>query len=196
LRQPILYAEATWRRQRLWALVLAVAAVVVNVTMLIGNHWTLNLNNRDTLISLGYLPLTGLFFAFLLVYRWRNYAQVTDAGLRVSNLLSSMVIGYEQIRSARVQPLERHFQDGRGRHLRPEVREMVRNSQPALFVKLERDDAALARVQRKLGRQLVFDDTVAFPVADPDALAWEVTSRLPERGGANLGGQRRRKRRR
>jgi len=174
-------------------LLLGVAAVAINITMLVGRRWHLVLNT-DTLISLVYLPMVVLFLGFLLVYRRRNYAQVTENGLKVSNLLASTVIGYDLIRSARVQPLERHFMDGQGRFLRPEVRDLKQH--PALFVKLENDEIALARIRRKLGRQLVHDDVVAFPVADPDALAWEVTTRLPERTGMNLGGQRRRKRRR
>ncbi len=49
-------------------------------------------------------------------------------------------------------------------------------------------------IRRKLGRQLASPDAVAIPVPDPDALSWEISSRLPERAGANLGGQRRRRR--
>ena len=42
----------------------------------------------------------------------------------------------------------------------------------------------------------MYEDTIAIPVPDPDALAWEITSHLPERIGQNLGGGKRRKRRR
>jgi hypothetical protein len=65
---------------------------------------------------------------------------------------------------------------------------------PALFIRLRGDEAQLAQLRKKLGAQLVAGDTVALPLPDPNAMSWEVSSRLPERTGVNLGGQRRRKR--
>jgi hypothetical protein len=40
------------------------------------------------------------------------------------------------------------------------------------------------------------EDTIAVPVPDADAAAWEISSRLPDRLGQNQGGGKRRKRRR
>jgi hypothetical protein len=67
--------------------------------------------------------------------------------------------------------------------------------QPALFLKL-RGEEELAYFARKLGPRLYHDGSVALPVPDPDAAAWEITSRLPERPQVNMGGGRRRKRKR
>ncbi len=186
-----------WRRQRLWPLLLMGAGVVFSITTLYGRHWVVDANSA---VWLAYIPCGLLFGGALLYYRRRNYAEVTEAGLRVSNLLSNVVIGYDEIRATRVQPLERHFQDGRTtggpnrqRLLRPTMRDL--KQKPALFVKLRADEAELARIRKKLGGQLFFEDTVALPLPDPDAMAWEVSSRLPERTTANLGGGRRRRRR-
>jgi hypothetical protein len=190
LRQPILYAEVMWRRQRLWPVLLVGAGLVFSVITLYGRHWVIDANSAVWLL---YIPCGLLFAGALLVYRRRNYAQITDAGLRISNLLGNIVIGYDQIRNTRVQPLERHFQDGRSRLLRPGVREL--KQQPALFLRLKADEPELARIRKKLGGQLAYEDTVALPLPDPDAMAWEVSSRLPERTTANLGGGKRRRRR-
>lgn len=191
LRQPILYAEELWRRQRLWPLMFVGAGIVLSVFMLVGRHGVVDAN---VLVGLVYVPCGLLFGAALLFYRRRNYAEVTESGLKVSSLLSQMVISYDEIRNTRVQPLERHFQEGRARYLRTMAVRPLRD-RPALFIRLKVDDARLAQIRRKLGSQLVADDTVAIPVADPNALSWEVTSRLPERTSVNLGGRRRRPRR-
>jgi hypothetical protein len=42
----------------------------------------------------------------------------------------------------------------------------------------------------------MYEDTIAIPVPDADAAAWEISSRLPYRLGQNQGGGRRKKRRR
>ena len=67
---------------------------------------------------------------------------------------------------------------------------------PALFIRIRGDDGELAAIKKTLGVRLMYEDTIAIPVPDPDALAWEITSHLPERIGQNLGGGKRRKRRR
>ncbi len=128
----------------------------------------------------------------MLFYRQRSSAEVTDAGLRVSKLTRSALIGYDLIRSIRVQKLELHFQERRRRMIRPLNRPLM--SQDALFLRLRADDPRVAEIGRLLGGQLFAVDTVALPVPDPNALASEVTARLPERTGVNLGGRRRRKR--
>lgn len=189
LRQPILYAEEMWRKQRTWVLLLVVLGVVMSGTMLVTRRGVFDTNAGIWLI---YIAAGLLFGGLLLLYRMRNYAEVTEAGLRVSNLLRSVVIDYDLVRSARVQKLELHFQDQRKRYVRPVSKPLL--SRDALFVRLRADDPRVAELRRRLGSQLASEDTVALPVPDPDGLAWEVTSRLPERTGVNLGGQRRRKR--
>ena len=189
LRQPILYAELMWRNQRLWVLMLIVAGVVISPALLILNHGRLNSN---TGIFLLYLPLGLLYGAAMLYYRQRSAVEVTGDGLKVSKLIRSVVIGYDLIRNVRVQKLETHFQEGRKRLVRPINKPLL--TKDAMFVRLRGDDPRAAEVGRLLGSQFVADDVLAIPVPDPDALAWEVTSRLPERTSVNMGGQRRRKR--
>jgi len=189
LRQPILYAELMWRNQRLWVLMLVLAGLVVSPAMFILQHEQFNSN---TAIFLLYLPLGLLYGAAMLYYRQRSALQVTESGLKVSRLIRSVVIGYDLIRTVRVQKLETHFLEGRKRLIRPLNRPLL--PKDALFLRLRADDPRTAEVRRQLGSQLVADDVVAIPIPDPDAMAWEVSSRLPERTSANLGGQRRRKR--
>ncbi len=189
LRQPILYAEEMWRKQRTWVLLLVLLGLVMSVTMIVTRRGVFDTNAAIWLI---YIAAGLVFGGLLLLYRQRNYAEVTDAGLRVSNLLRSTVIDYDLIRSARVQKLELHFQDKRKRYVRPISRPLL--AKDALFVRVRPDDPRTAELRRRLGAQLASEDTVALPVPDPDGLAWEITSRLPERTGVNLGGQRRRKR--
>ena len=189
LRQPILYAELMWRNQRLWVLMLVLAGLVVSPAMFILQHEQFNSN---TAIFLLYLPLGLLYGAAMLYYRQRSALQVTESGLKVSRLIRSVVIGYDLIRTVRVQKLETHFLEGRKRLIRPLNRPLL--PKDALFLRLRADDPRTAEVRRQLGSQLVADDVVAIPIPDPDAMAWEVSSRLPERTSVNLGGQRRRKR--
>jgi hypothetical protein len=189
LRQRILYAEEIWRRQRLFPLFFITVGTVLTGTVLFtgtarfsGSSW----------IWPVYI-LSGLVYGGGLVYyRRRSQAEVTDGGLKISNLLRTVVIPYESIRLVRVQPLSRHFEDARKKFIRPVNRGLLQT--PALFVRLKADQVDLADIKRKLGSQLVDNDTIAVPLRDPDAMSWEVSSRLPERGGVNLGGQRRRKR--
>jgi hypothetical protein len=189
LRQQILYAQLMWRSQRLWVLMLVLAGLVVSPAMLIVNHGRFNSNVGVFLL---YLPLGLLYGAAMLYYRQRSAVEVTGEGLEVSKLFRSVVIGYDLIRSVRVQKLETHFQEGRKRLVRPINKPLL--TKDALFVRLRGDDPRAAEVRRRLGTQLYADDTVAMPVPDPDAMAWEITSRLPERTSVNMGGQRRRKR--
>jgi hypothetical protein len=143
-------------------------------------------------VFLLYIPFGLLVLGFLLYYRRRNYVEVTEQGVRVSGILSRTLIPYELIRNVRVQPLERHFQDDRKRLARPINHELW--PRPALFLRLKGPEEQVQPIRGKLGRQLASPDAVAIPVPDPDALSWEIGSRLPERTGTNLGGQRRRRR--
>jgi hypothetical protein len=189
LRQPILYAEAMWRKQRTWVLLLIVLGVVMSATMIITRRGQFDTNAAIWLI---YIAAGLAFGGLLLLYRRRNYAEVTEEGLRVSNLLRSVVIDYDLVRSARVQKLDMHFQDKRKRYVRPISKPLLEAD--ALFVRLRVDDPRTAEIRRRLGTQLASEDTVALPMREPYDMAGEITSRLPERTGVNLGGQRRRKR--
>lgn len=189
LRQPILYAELMWRNQRLWVLMLVLAGLVISPAFFILDHERFNSN---TAVFLLYLPLGLLYGAAMLYYRQRSAVEVTESGVKVSRLIRSAVIGYDLIRTVRVQKLELHFLEGRKRLIRPINRQLM--PKDALYLRLRADDPRTAEVRRQLGSQLVADDMVAIPIPDPDAMAWEVSSRLPERTSVNLGGQRRRKR--
>ena len=190
LRQPILYAEQMWRAQRMWAAVLFLFGILGSVGLLVTQKGRID---SSVAIFFGYIPCALILGGLLIYYRRRSYAQVTEAGLKISNLLSSTVIAYDQVRSVRVQPLERHFQDGRKRSIRPLSKPLL--PRPALFIRVRGDEITLSQLRRKLGSQLVAYDMIALPIPDPDAMAWEVTSKLPYRAGMNLGGQRRRPKR-
>jgi hypothetical protein len=189
VRQPILYGEEMWKRQRPFPVFFIIVGVVMTGVTLF-TTWGRAVSN--SWLFLAYVGSGLLYGGLLLYYRWRSRAEITEEGLKISNLLSSMVLDYENIRSVRVQPLARHFEDSRKRLVRSVNRTLM--PKPALFIRLRGDEAELAQLRKKLGAQLVAGDTVALPLPDPNAMSWEVSSRLPERAGANLGGQRRRKR--
>ena len=190
MRQRILYAEEMWRRQRLFFL-LPVLGIAFAAFTFYTNHYRFD---NSVVVWLAYIPAGILFIGVMLLYRSRNYVEVTDSGVRIGRTFRTIAISYDLIRLARVQPLERYFQEiGRRRHP-PMVRALL--PKPALFLRLRGDDARAAGIVRALGSQVAFEETIAVPIPDPDAMAWEITSRLPERQTANLGGQRRRKRHR
>jgi hypothetical protein len=193
LRQPILYAQEMWRRQRLWMVFLLVVGVGASVaTLLYPPLRSSRSSSSFNWIFFAYIP-AGLFLGGgLLYYRWRSRVEVTDEGVKIGNLFSEVLIEYELVRTVRVQPLDRHFQDTRKRLIRPVSRPLM--TKPALYLRLKGDEGRLAFIKKKLGTQLYADETIALPVPDPDALSWEITGRLPERAGVNLGGRRRRKR--
>jgi hypothetical protein len=190
LRQPILYAHEMWRRQRLWVVFLLVVGVGASVATLFSAQLRASTNLNG--IFFAYIPAGLLLGGGMLYYRWRSRVEVTEEGVKIGKLLSVVFIEYELVRSVRVQPLDRHFQDSRRKLIRPISRPLM--PRPALFLRLKGDAGRLAFIQNKLGSQLYADETVALPVPDPDALSWEITSRLPDRVGVNLGGRRRRKR--
>ena len=189
MRQPILYGEEMWKRQRPFPVFFIIVGVVMTGVTLF-TTWGKAVSN--SWLFLAYVGSGLVYGGLLLYYRWRSRAEITEEGLKISNLLSSIVLDYDNIRSVRVQPLARHFEDSRKRLVRSVNRALL--PKPALFIRLRGDDAELAQVRKKLGPQLVAGDTVALPLPDPNAMSWEVSSRLPERAGVNLGGQRRRKR--
>lgn len=141
-----------------------------------------------------YMPAGILLGAGFLIYKRRSYVEPTEGGLKISTLRSSVLIDYEDIRGVRVQPLKLAFLDSRSRIIAPMMKVLL--DKPALFVRIKLDDQRTALMQRRLGRRMFYEDTIALPIHDADAVAWAINARLPERIGQNQGGARRRKRRR
>lgn len=189
-RQPILYADQLWRQQRFFAGFLVAVGVGMTGLLLYKGQLTTTSN----LIWLMYIPSGLLLGGAFLFYKWRSFAEPLDEGLKVSALRSSVLIPYETIRSVKVQPLKLAFLDKRKRMVAPMMKPLL--ERPALFVRLRNDEAEIAAIKKTLGGRVVFDDMIALPLKDADALSWEISSRLPDRLGQNQGGGRRRKRRR
>jgi hypothetical protein len=189
-RQPILYADQLWRQQRFFAGFLVLVGIAMTVLLIYQNKLTQTTN----LIWAAYIPSGLLLGGAFLFYKWRSYIEPRDEGVRVSALRSSVLIDYDSIRSVKVQPLKLAFQDNRKRMVAPMMKPLL--EKPALFLRLRNDDSEMAVIKKVLGRRLVYDDMIALPLKDADAVSWEISSRLPDRLGQNLGGGRRRKRRR
>ena len=195
MRQPILYATEMWKRQRFWAALLVLVGLVMTGYSLYLGHGKLNTHDLNSgWIWLLYIPSGALLAGGLLFYRQRSYVQAGESAMRVSNLLSAVTIDYELVRGVRVQPLKTAFEAGSRKRYRTPITKPY-EEKPALFIRLRKDDPQTLAIVRKLGPRLAFEDTVALPIPDPDAMSWEITSRVPDRLGQNLGGQRRRKRR-
>jgi len=186
-RQPILFANQLWQQQRWYAGFLILLGLVAPILLLVFRQPL-----QPNWVWFIYAPSGLLLGGGFLLYRWRSYMEARDEGLKVSTLFSSALIGYDAIRQVRVQPLRMAYQDKR-RRIAPVMKPLL--DKPALFVRLKGDETELAAVKKSLGSRLFFDDEyIAMPLPDPDAAAWEITSRLPDRMGQNLGGRRRKKR--
>jgi hypothetical protein len=189
-RQPILYADQLWRQQRFFAGFLVAVGVGMTALLLYKGQLT----STSNLIWALYIPSGLLLGGAFLLYKYRSFAESLDDGLKVSALRSSVLIPYESIRSVKVQPLSLAFLDKRKRMVAPMMKALM--DKPALFVRLRSDESELAAIKKTLGGRVVYDDMIALPLKDADALSWEISSRLPDRLGQNQGGGRRRKRRR
>jgi hypothetical protein len=189
-RQPILYADQLWRQQRFFAGFLVAVGVGMTGLLLYKGQLTTTSN----LIWLFYIPSGLLLGGAFLFYKYRSFAESLDEGLKVSALRSSVLIPYESIRSVKVQPLSLAFLEKRKRMVAPMMKPLM--ERPALFVRLRSDESELAAIKKTLGGRVVYDDMIAIPLKDADALSWEISSRLPDRLGQNQGGGKRRKRRR
>jgi hypothetical protein len=190
VRQPILYADQMWRQQRFFAAFLIIVGLVMTGILLYQNK----LFVQSNLIWLLYVPSGLILGGGFLYYKWRSYIAAEDAGFKVSGLFSTVVIDYDQIRMVKVQPLSLAFQDRRSRMIARAMKPLL--DKPALFVRLRGDEEQVASIVKRLGARLAYEDTLAFPVPDADAAAWSISAHLPERLGQNLGGGKRRKRRR
>lgn len=142
-----------------------------------------------------YVPISLVFLGALLLNRSRTRVVIGPDALTVGRLTArSTSIDFDRVRSVRVQPLQDFFAGDRGKLLRqyPELKE-----RPALFLRLQTDDAGLNRLRRQLGRLYVDRDVVALPVEDPPAMLGELRQRLPQgTTPTNRGGGRRGRRRR
>jgi len=188
LRYPNLHAEQVWRQMRWYAVGLIVLGIATTVIPVVSRSWHFD---RTSLLWLSYVPAGLMVVGMLTFYRRRCYIQATDRGLVISVLFRRVTIDWDLIRSVRVQPLGGHFQEGRKKLIRPISRALM--NRPAVFVRLK-DDPRAGRLPRQLGRQLATSEMVALPVKAADPLCAEIASRLPERSGLNLGGQKRRNR--
>jgi hypothetical protein len=190
LRQPILYADQLWRQQRFFAGFLIAVGVVMTGLLISQGQIAKSAN----VIWLLYIPSGLLLGGAFLLYKRRSYVEALDSGVKVSTLRSSVLIDYEKIRGVKVQALKLHFQDRRSRMVAPMMKPLI--DKPALFIRLRGDEEELADIKKRLGTRMMFEDTIALPLSDADAVAWEIGARLPYRLGQNQGGGKRHKRRR
>jgi hypothetical protein len=189
-RHPILYADQLWRQQRFFAGFLVAVGVVMSGLLIYQGQIAKTAN----LIWVLYIPSGLLLGGAFLLYKRRSYVEAREEGLKVSTLRSSVSLDYGRIRGVRVQPLNLAFQDRRKRMVAPMMKPLI--EKPALFVRLRGTDEELADIKKRLGSRMMFEDTIALPIKDADAIAWEISSLLPERLGQNQGGGKRHKRRR
>ena len=189
-RHQNLHAHQLWLQQRFFAGFL-VAVGLVMTGLLIYQH---QFNKAANVVWLLYVPSGFLLGGLFLYYRYRSHVRVLDEGVKISTLLSSVMLDYGNIRSVKAQPLRNHFLEGRSRMVAPVMKAHI--DKPALFIRMRGDETELAALKKRLGSRLMYLDTIAIPVPDADAVAWEIMSKLPERLGQNQGGGKRRKRRR
>lgn len=195
-----------WRQQRWFSLILVLFGVAFTGLLVAQGHLSLVARDLSAAFQKGqisalgvdfglvYVPLGLLLGGAFLYYKRRSFVEPMEGGLKVSTLRSSVLIGYDDIRGVRVQPLKLAFTDSRSKMVAPMMRALL--DKPALFVRLKLDDDRSGVIQKRLGRRMMYEDTIALPIHDADAVAWEITAHLPERIGQNQGGARRRKRRR
>ena len=179
-----------WQQQRFFAGFLVAVGIVMTALLVYQGQLLLHSNLIWTL----YVPSGFILGGGFLLYRWRSHVRVLDSGVKISTLFSSVLLDYDSVRLVKVQLLQNHFQDRRSRMVVRVMKPLI--DKPALFIRVRGDETQLAALRKKLGTRLMHEDTIAIPVPDADALSWEIAAHLPERIGQNLGGGRRRKRRR
>jgi hypothetical protein len=189
-RHQNLHAHHLWRQQRFFAGFLVAVGLVMTLLLIYQGQITRTAN----LIWVLYIPSGLLLGGAFLLYRRRSHVQVQEDAVKVSTLFATVMLPYDAIRSVKAMPLRQHFQDRRSRMIAPIMKQYV--DKPALFIRVRSEETELAAMRKRLGSRLMFEDTIAVPVPDADAAAWEISSRLPDRLGQNQGGGKRRKRRR
>ncbi|MBJ7602124.1 MAG: hypothetical protein JF888_02850 [Candidatus Dormibacteraeota bacterium] len=200
MEQPILYAEQTWRSQRIMVIALLAFGVVGGAASLllpafrnVAPYDLAGFKVQSYFIYAIYIPLGLLVLAFLLTYRWRSRVELLPEGFKVKNLIRSTFIPYELVRTARVNPLYRHFEGARKRYLRSGPARAL-GPKPAVFIRLRSQDERFPALQKRLGARLMEGEILALPVPDADGLALDLSARIPRAAAVNRGGQRRPKR--
>ena len=192
-RHQNLYAHHLWKQQRFFAGLLLLAGVAATAIAIYQGQ----LFSPTFAVWLVYIPTGLLLGGVILLYRRRSNVQVTDSGVKISNMFSSLILDYDSIRTVKALPLRQHFLERRSRMIAPIMKQHI--DKPAVFIRVRGDDTQLASMKKRLGlfrTRLMNEDMIAIPVPDADAVVWEISSHLPERQGQNQGGAKRRKRRR
>jgi hypothetical protein len=194
LKYRILYAEHEWRQQRILAIALIIGGIFFSYQVFAtherGPSWLVYL-------PLAYAPVGVLLAAFYLWRRARHSVEACEDGLHVGRTFSTHVIPYDSIRTARVLPLRQLVPDGTGgrkRYLPPPVKANL--DTPSLVLRFQGEAPEIAAHAKALGSRHMFDGSAVFPVRDPEGAAKDVSRYLPEGTGTNLGGARRRGRKR
>jgi len=192
VRHQNLYAHHLWLQQRFFAGLLLAAGIIATAIAI----YQRQLFSPAYTVWLVYIP-TGLALGgAILLYRRRSNVQVLDEGVRISGMFASVTLDYDSIRWVKALPLRQHFQERRSKMIAPIMKQHI--DKPAVFIKVRADESQLAAIKKKLGlfrSRLMYEDVIAVPVPDADAVVWEISSHLPDRLGQNQGGARRRKRR-
>jgi hypothetical protein len=206
VHQEILYADQLWRQQRFFAgFLILIGLFMLGVLIYdreitqVGTEISLAITKGEVYalgpsVWLLYVPAGLLLGAGFIYYKRRSFVEPVEDGLKVSTLRHSVLIAYDDIRQVRVQPLKLAFLDARSRMVAPMMKGLL--DKPALFVRIKVDEDQSGLILKRLGRRMMYEDTIALPIHDADAVAWEINARLPERIGQNQGGAKRRKRRR
>ena len=194
MKHRILYAEHEWKQQRILAIALIVGGIFFSyqafATHAKGPVWAIYL-------PLAYAPAGLLLAGFYFLKRRRQAVEAKDDGVHVGRTFSEHVIPYDAIRTARVLPLRQLVPDGTGgrkRYLPPPVKANL--DTPSLVLRFQGEPAQIAEYAKWLGSRHIFEGSAVFPVRDPDTAAREIAKHLPEGAGSNLGGARRRGRKR
>jgi len=192
-RHQNLYAHHLWMQQRFFAGLLVVVGLIATGLAV----YQRQLFTPGFAVWLVYVPLGLVLGAGILFFRYRSNLRVQDDGIKISSVLSSVVIDYDSVKSVKALPLRQHFQEKRSRMVAPIMKQHI--DKPAVFLRIRGDESELATIKKRLGifrGRLMDEETIAIPVPDADAVVWEINAHLPERLGQNQGGARRRKRRR
>lgn len=193
VRHQNLYAHHLWQQQRFFAgLLLVVGLGATGLAIYQGHLFT-----PGFAVWIVYIPTGIALGGAILFFRQRSSLRVLDEGVKISSLVSSVVIDYDTIRSVKALPLRQHFQDRRSRMIAPIMKQHI--DKPAVFLRLRGDETQLAAIKKRLGifrTRLMDEETIAIPVPDADAVVWEINAHLPEKLGQNQGGAKRRKRHR
>lgn len=188
MRYQNLYTHEFWRRNMISTSILLVVYIGI-----LAYIW----RGKNLAVIIAYAALGGLLvFSIYGLYRSLSYVRPLENGLEFHWHVPfrSTIVAWDLIRNPKVGPLKTVYPKGaRSDNLAQALLE-----KPALLARLAANGDDVTRITRRLGRRYIFDGSLAVPVSNPQALAEEVSRRLPSRslGTPNLGGGRRRKRRR